>query len=166
MRENLAADNDAVARATLQKIYEVVDSRDQHVRAHGINVDAGTAAAIAAAYAVVRTTEGHEPVGATFVDTALTAQERMLSQRAIANVLPAMGEWPRGTNPFDNAQVLLNIISKGRTTSGIAWVMHGIQHVHRSGVPAKSDMFSSRGIGGTKETGNRGLADLLIFKKE
>ena len=27
-------------------------------------------------------------------------------------------------------------------------------------------MFSPRGIGGTKETGNRGLADLLIFKQE
>jgi hypothetical protein len=139
---------------------------DQHVRAHGINVDTGTAAAIAAAYAVVRTTEGHEPVGATFVDTALTVQERMLSQCAIANVLLAMDEWPRGTNPFDNAQVLLNIISKGRTTSGIAWVMQGIQHLHRSGVPAKSDMFSSRGIAGTEETDNRGLADLLLFKKE
>ena len=105
-------------------------------------------------------------MGATFVDTALTVQERMLCQRAIANVLLAMGEWLCGTDPFDHAQVLLNIISKGRTTSGIAWVMQGIQHLHRSGVPAKSDMFSSRGIAGTEETDNRGLADLLLFKKE
>ncbi len=44
--------------------------------------------------------------------------------------------------------------------------MQGIAHLHRNGVPAKSDMFSSRGIRGTKETGNRGLADLLLFKKE
>ena len=46
LRENLAAVNDAMTRTTLQKIYEVVHFRDQHVRAHGINT--GTAAAIAA----------------------------------------------------------------------------------------------------------------------
>jgi len=44
--------------------------------------------------------------------------------------------------------------------------MHGIVRLLRKGVPAKWDMFSTRGIGGTKETGNRGLADLLLFKKE
>ena len=27
-------------------------------------------------------------------------------------------------------------------------------------------MFTTRGIGGSKETGNRGLADLLLFKKD
>ena len=44
--------------------------------------------------------------------------------------------------------------------------MQGIVYLHRSGILAKSDMFSSHGIGGSKETGNRGLADLLLFKKE
>jgi hypothetical protein len=44
--------------------------------------------------------------------------------------------------------------------------MQGIAHLHRIGIIAKSDMFSSRGIRGSKETGNRGLADLLLFKKE
>jgi hypothetical protein len=134
------------------------------VRAHGVGT--GTAAAIAAAYAVVKTAKGRDPVSATFVDTALTVQKRLLSHGAIANILLVMDDGPRGTNPFDSAQVLLNIINKGRATSGIPWVMQGIAHLHRSGVPAKSDMFSSRGIGGTKETGNRGLADLLLFKKE
>ena len=27
-------------------------------------------------------------------------------------------------------------------------------------------MFTTRGIGGSKETGNRGLVDLLLFKKD
>ena len=53
LRENLAADNDATTRTTLQKIYEVVHFRDQHVLAHGIAT--GIVAAIAAAYAVVKT---------------------------------------------------------------------------------------------------------------
>ena len=44
--------------------------------------------------------------------------------------------------------------------------MQGIANLHRSGIPAKSDVFSCRGIGGSKETNNRGLADLLLFKKE
>jgi hypothetical protein len=97
--------------------------RDRHVRAHGINVNTGTVAAIAAAYAVVKKAEGHELVRATFVDTASTVHTRFLSHGAIANLLQAMGDRPRGTNPFDSAQVLLNIISKGRTTQGIEWVM-------------------------------------------
>ena len=81
------------------------------MRAHGINT--GTAAAIAAAYAVVKTTKGHEPVNATFVDAALTVRKRLLSHGAIANLLLAMDDRPRGTNPFDSAQVLQNII-KGK----------------------------------------------------
>ncbi len=153
-----------MTRATLQKIYEVVHFRDQHVRAHGVGT--GTAASIAAAYAVVKTAKGRDPVSAAFVDTALTVRKRLLSRVAITNLLLAMDDRPRGTNPFDSAQVLHSIISKGKTTPGIEWVMQGITHLHRSGTLAKSDMFSCRGIGGSKETGNRGLADLLLFKKE
>ena len=77
-----------------------------------------------------------------------------------------MDDRPRGTNPFDSAQILQNIISKGKTTPGIEWVMQCIANLHRSGIHAKSDTFSCRGIGGSTETGNRGLADLLLFKKE
>ena len=135
-----------------------------HALARGATT--GTAAAIAAAYAVAKTSKGSEPVSATFVDTALAAHNRLLSHGAIANLLLAMDDMPRGTNPFDSAQVLQNIISKGKTTQGIEWVMQGVAHLHRSGTPAKSDMFSSLGIGGSTEAGNRGLADLLLFKKE
>ena len=77
------------------------------------NITTGTATAIAAAYAVVKTAKGRELVIATFVDTALTAHTRLLSRGAIANLLLAMDDRPRGTNPFDSAQVLQNIISKG-----------------------------------------------------
>ena len=103
LRENLAADNDAMTRTTLQKIYEVVHFRDQHVRAHGVGT--GTAAAIAA---VVKTAKGRDPVSAAFVDTALTVHKRLLSHGAITNLLLAMDDRPRGTNPFDSAQVLQN----------------------------------------------------------
>ena len=44
--------------------------------------------------------------------------------------------------------------------------MQGREHLQKNGVPAKSDMFTTRGIGGSKETGNRGLAELLLFKKD
>ena len=71
------------------------------MRAHGINT--GTVAAIAAAYAVVKTAKGRELVSATFVDTALTVHKRLLSHGAIANLLLAMDDMPRGTNPFDSA---------------------------------------------------------------
>ena len=80
--------------------------------AHGFNT--GTTAAIAAAYAVVKTTKGREPVSPTFVDAALTVHKRLLFPGAIANLLLAMDDRPRGTNPFDSAQVLQNIIIKGK----------------------------------------------------
>jgi hypothetical protein len=112
LRENLAADNDAMTLTTLQNIYEVVLFRYLHVLPHRIGT--GTAAAIAAAYAVVKTAKGRELVSATFVDTALMVHNRLLSHGAIANLLLAMEDRPRGTNPFDSAQVLQNIISKGK----------------------------------------------------
>ena len=111
MHENLAADSDAITRTTLQNRYEVVHFRDQHVLAHGITT--GTVAAIAAAYAVVKTAKGRELVSATFVDTALTVHKRLLSHGAIANLMLAMEDRPHGTNPYDSAQALQNII-KGK----------------------------------------------------
>ena len=80
--------------------------------AHGVTT--GTVAAIAAAYLVVKTAKGRELVSATFVDTALTVHKRLLAHGAIANLLLAMEDRPRGTNPFDSAQVLQNIIIKGK----------------------------------------------------
>ena len=53
-------------------------------------------------------------MSATFVDIALAVHKRLLSHGAIANLLLAMDDRPRGTNPFDSAQVLNNIISKGK----------------------------------------------------
>ena len=79
--------------------------------AHGITT--GTAAAIAAAYLVVKTAKGRELVSATFVDTALTVHKRLLSHGVIANLVLATDDRPRGTNPFDSATVLQNII-KGK----------------------------------------------------
>ena len=87
--------------------------------AHGVMT--GTAAAIAAAYTVVKTAKRRELASAAFVDTALTVHKRLLSHGAIANLLLVINDRPRGTNPFDNAQVLQNILIKGRppkATSG------------------------------------------------
>ena len=90
----------------------MVHFRDQHAQAHGVGT--GTAAAIAAAYAVVKTANGRDLVSAAFVDTALTVHKRLLSHGAITNLWLAMDDRPRGTNPFDDAQVPQNIISKGK----------------------------------------------------
>ena len=78
---------------------------------------------------MVKTAEGRELVSVGFVDTALTVRERLLSHGAIANFLLAMDNNPRGQNPFDSAQVLQNIISKGKTSQGIHWVMQGIAYL-------------------------------------
>ncbi|MFM7978376.1 MAG: hypothetical protein ACKPKO_03590, partial [Candidatus Fonsibacter sp.] len=73
-----------------------------------------TGAATAAAYAVVKTATGRDAVSATFMDTALTVHKRLLSHGAIANILLEMDDRPRGSNPFDSAQVLQTIINKGK----------------------------------------------------
>jgi hypothetical protein len=66
---------------------------------HGANT--GTAAAIAGAYAVVKTAKETEPVSASFVDTALTVHKRLLTHGDIASLLLEMDSKPRGENPFD-----------------------------------------------------------------
>ena len=86
--------------------------REERVLAHGVTT--GTVAAIAAAYAVVKTAKGRELVSAAFVDIGLTVHKRLLSHGAIANLVLAMDDRPRGTHPFVSAQVLHNIISKGK----------------------------------------------------
>ena len=82
LRENLAADNDAMSRTSLQKIYQTIRFRDQRVLAHGAS--SGTAAAIATAYSVVRAAKGRDNVSAGFVDAALTVRKRLVSHALTA----------------------------------------------------------------------------------
>ena len=96
--------------------------------AHGAS--SGTAAAIATAYSVVRAAKGREHVSAGVVDAALTLHNRVVAHAPTAQLLLDLDNRPRGENPFDNFQVLQNIINKGKASQGIHWVMQGIAHVH------------------------------------
>ena len=113
-------------RTSLQKSYAIIRFCDQHVLAHGAS--SGTAAAIATAYSVVRAAKGREHVSVGFVDTALTVHNRLLSHAPTAQLLLDLDNRPRGENPFDSSQVLQNIISKGKTSQGIHWVMQGVAY--------------------------------------
>jgi hypothetical protein len=165
LRENLTTvDHDFMRRTALQKIYEVIRFRDLYVDTHG--PCAITPAAIAAAYTQVKVARGRNPISVIFVDTAFTVHNRLLFDADIAALLLEMDGKPRRDNPFDGAQTLQTIISKAKTTPRIKWVLMGMVHMLRNGVPAKSEQFTIRGIGGTKETANRGLAHALIFKNK
>ena len=114
--------------------------------AHGIST--GTVAAIAGAYAVVKTAEGRELVSATFVVTALMVHKRLLPHDATRQSFAGDGRQATWHESLRQRPRSAEHHQQRETTQGLEWVMQGIAHLHRSGVPANSDVFSSRGIDG------------------
>jgi hypothetical protein len=171
LRENLANDHETMSRTPLQRVYEVIYFRDVWARTHGR--DQASAANIAGEYAKVKMANGREKVSKSFVDTALTIHNRLLSIPAAEALLLDMDSaLPRDSNPFNSVHRLQAIISKcgnSPTSSrdNTLWVLRHIRHMvlDLNMDPTTSD-FSVDGLRGNSKTSNRGLVDLILLKKE
>jgi hypothetical protein len=101
-----------------------------------------------------------------FVDCCATISNKLLDTPEIAWCMQDLDERSVLTgipNPFDSHTRLQAIIDKCRANnrSQLIWVMQGIwYHWRRGNIGA----LSVADIKGTAQTGNRGLADLMLFK--
>ena len=167
LRENFANDHEAMSRTQLQRIYEIIYFRDVHARTNGR--DQATAANIAAEYAKVRMAKGREKISKSFVDTALTIHARLLAIPAAECLLLEMdSSLPRDANPFNSVHRLQAIVSKcGNSRENTLWVLRHVHHMvmnHKTD-PASTD-FTVEGLRGSTKSGNRGLVDVILLKKE
>jgi hypothetical protein len=166
LRENMANDHETMSRTQLQRIYEIIYFRDVYARTHGR--DQASAANIAAEYAKVRMAKGREKISKSFVDTALTIHARLLALPSAEKLLLDMDSLPKDQNPFNSVHRLQAIVSKcGNSKENTLWVLQHIRHMvlelHTD--PGSSD-FSVEGLRGSAKSGNRGLVDIILLKKD
>jgi len=165
-RERIATLNAAVHRSTFQRIHEV--NRLMKRLRETTPAAEITAAAIADAYAknLQMVAGGSGTVTMNFVDCCATISNKMLDTPEIAWCMQDLDE--RSVlmgipNPFDSHTRLQAIIDKCRANnrSQLIWVMQGIWYHWRRG---NITTLSAADIKGSAQTGNRGLADLMLFK--
>ena len=167
LRENMANDHETMRRTQLQRIYEIIFFRDQYAKTHGR--DQATAANIAAEYGNMRMAKGRERISKSFVDTALTIHARLLPIPEAERLLLEMdSNVVKGENPFNSVHRLQAIVSKcGNSKENAMWVLRHIAHmVTHLAISASSADFSVEGLRGSPRTGNRGLIDTILLKKE
>ena len=75
--------------------------------------------------------------------------------------------WAHVDNPFDSVHKLEQILRKGKDVGGIIWLVDMIWYVvqHKSKPPDSEDL-SIQGLKGKTANGNRGYADVLLFKRD
>lgn len=165
-RELFSVTHKAVHRSTLQRLHEI--SRLMKRMKDSVPHSEVTAAAIAKAYAenLHMTPGSSSMVTLNFVDCCATITRKLLDVPAIAWCLQdldersALSEEP---NPFDSHSRLQAIIDKCRANNQVqlVWVIQGIWYHWRRG---NIKYLSVTDIKGTAASGNRGVADLLLFK--
>jgi hypothetical protein len=165
LRENMGQDHESMYRTALRRVYEIARFRETQLRVHG--PAAGTAQAVFHAYERVKTAGKLQPYSLSAIDSSLTIMARLLCIPSVQNRLLDADAWDRGSNPFDSVYKLEARLRKGKDTAGITWLMEMIRYVvqHKS-KPSESDDLSVQGLKGKKTNGNRGYADVLLFKRD
>ena len=75
--------------------------------------------------------------------------------------------WTHVDNPFDSVRKLEQLLRKGKDVGGIIWLVDMIWYVvqHKSKPPDSEDL-SIQELKGKQANGNRGYADMLLFKRD
>ena len=113
--------------------------------------------------------KGREPISKTFVDTAMTIHSRLLQiPAAEAMLLDMDSNSTKDNNPFNSVHRLQAIVSKcGNSKENTMWVLRHIAHmVTNLSLSTSSSDFSVEGLRGSARSGNRGLIDTILLKKD
>jgi hypothetical protein len=166
-REHVSMTYTAVHRSTLQRVREI--SRLMKKMRETLPPAEVTASAIAKTYQdkLQMVPGGSGTVTFNFVDCCATIANKLLDVPSIAWCLQDLDErsaLSEDPNPFDSHSRLQAIIDKCKANNQaqLIWVVQGIWYSWRRGNGGKS--LSVADIKGLAQSGNRGVADVLIYK--
>ena len=166
-REHVSMTYTAVHRSTLQRVHEI--SRLMKKMRETLPPGEVTASAIAKTYQdkLQMLPGGSGTVTFNFVDCCATITNKLLDVPSIAWCLQDLDErsaLSEDANPFDSHSRLQAIIDKCKANNQaqLIWVVQGIWYSWRRGNGGKS--LSVADIKGSAQSGNRGVADVLIYK--
>ena len=165
-REHVSMTYTAVHRSTLQRVHEI--SRLMKKMRETLPAAEVTASAIAKTYQekLQMVPGGSGTVTFNFVDCCATITNKLLDVPSIAWCLQDLDErsaLSEDPNPFDSHSRLQAIIDKCKANNQaqLIWVAQGIWYNWRRG---NGKSLSISDIKGSAQSGNRGVADMLIYK--
>ena len=165
-REHVSMTYTAVHRSTLQRVHEI--SRRMKKMRETLPAAEVTASAIAKTYQekLQMVPGGSGTATLNFVDCCATITNKLLDVPSIAWCLQDLDErsaLSEDPNPFDSHSRLQAIIDKCKANNQaqLIWVAQGIWYNWRRG---NGKSLSISDIKGSAQSGNRGLADMLIYK--
>jgi hypothetical protein len=165
-RELAGTTHRVVSRSTFQRLHEI--SRLMRRLRETRPASEVTAAAIAAAYAqnLQMTAGSAATVTLNFVDCCATITNTLLDVPDISCCLQDLDERAavsEDPNPFDSHSRLQAVVDKCRANNQqqLIWVVQGIWYHWRRGTVKTLSIVDLKG---NAATGNRGFADLLLFK--
>ncbi len=163
MREDAVEMAETVGRTTLQRIYDIIRVKHE-LEVAGKKSNADTISALF--MSKLKIASSTETVNKTFVDSALTVWNRMLSQPQAADILKACDTTWGLHSPWNSVYKLQEVISRAQVPDAITWMLASLTDGVTCGTIAKGEL-TVRNIGdrGTKYWG--GMAnlrrDLLTF---
>ena len=166
LRENLGQDSESMCRTALQRVFEIHRFRESQMARCGVG--AGSVNAVAAAYQRVRTAANQAPYSETAVGAAILVMSRMLRYPQVRDLLLRADQENKGSNPFEGISKLEAIARKAKDDEAtLTWMVASIWDlVQTQQKSADNEDFSVAGLRGKASTGNRGYADVLIFKRD
>ena len=162
LRENKGVDFVGVKRSLMQRIYEVLGFKAEFVKSTG-DKNPSAEKVTAAFVADVQFSPGSEKVNESFVDMALTMENRVLSIDEARELLLRAEVTFLKNPPFPSISQVQAIVSKARTPPYIIWCLASILDTWED----TSDKIPVRLLQGTqKGGGGKGLVDRCNKKRD
>ncbi len=167
-REEVDHIHRAVVRSCYQRVHEVVRMMER--MRQKIPESQVTAPRVEAEYKTNlqnMNKNSSAAITTNFVDVAMTVAKRMLAVPEIAQILQKMDESaaenPDFFNPFNSHTRLQAMIDKCKRKDALLWCLQATEYKCKQGCLTN---LSASDIKGTAASGNRGLFDLFLFKKQ
>ena len=166
-REVLGTTYSAMYRSAVQRIFEMCQWKERHEKASGLTL--APEAIVDIWKANVSVSAVGEEISYAFADAALTVWNRILSNDKCKQIIiDAENKWGKRT-PWDSVYKLEGVVKRcGRpgdiATANITWCLAGVSDMILND-QQPSGFFTVRMISGRGHPGNKGVLDLLIYKK-
>ena len=156
LRESMTQLGDSVKRSPIQRLYDVIETRNLW----GPNMGAAQMAAMWEENIVL--SAGSEPMKVGMIDACLTVEKRMLSDEATKREVVA-ADSEMEVQSFDSIYKLEAIVKRAKTPHAIRWTTAGIIDMVKAGYITAPELalrqFTGRGL-----PGGKGVVDLLLGK--
>ncbi|MCP4244388.1 MAG: hypothetical protein GY772_27905 [bacterium] len=159
-REDIVHNCATMRMTAVQRMFDVKATHDWKLSTTG-KADTQT---IANHYKRIKFAAGSAVVSFEFVDCSLTVLRRLMSLPRCGALVAELEEMGID-NPMDSIYKYHKLLVKAGAPEKVEWALELMVDLYKSG-GLRKEAFAIRAITGTPRTGNKGLVDLLVYKRD